>query len=97
MLSYSKARQSAFIRGLIPASIPLLSVAVTLVLSVQAARSQSPVRDYRRAHERQILDEFTQLLAIPNIASDTANIRRNSQFILEMMQRRGLNPRLTIP
>src|SRR6185295_9200675 len=46
------------------------------------------------AHERQILDEFTRLLAIPNIASDAANIRRNSQFILEMMQRRGLNPRL---
>lgn len=65
-----------------------------MCLSVQTARSQTSVRDYRRAHERQIVDEFTRLLAIPNIASDTPNIRRNSQFILEMMQRRGLNPRL---
>jgi acetylornithine deacetylase/succinyl-diaminopimelate desuccinylase-like protein len=59
-----------------------------------ASLGQSPVRDYRRAHERQILDEFTRLLAIPNIASDKDNIRRNAQFILEMMQRRGLNPQL---
>jgi acetylornithine deacetylase/succinyl-diaminopimelate desuccinylase-like protein len=94
MFSYSKVHESAFIRGLFPAWIALLSVAVTLVLSVVTARSQTPVRDYRRAHERQIIDEFTRLLAIPNIASDTPNIRRNAQFILEMMQRRGLNPRL---
>jgi len=90
----SDQNKSAFIRGLLPAFVSLLSVAATLGLSVQTARAQTPVRDYRRAHERQILDEFTRLLAIPNIASDTANIRRNSQFILEMMQRRGLNPRL---
>src|SRR5437870_3899428 len=58
------------------------------------AFAQSPVRDYRRAHERQILEEFTRLLAIPNVASDRENIRRNADFILEMMQRRGLNPQL---
>jgi acetylornithine deacetylase/succinyl-diaminopimelate desuccinylase-like protein len=53
-----------------------------------------PARDYRRAHERQILAEFTQLLSLPNIASDRENIRRNAEFIREMMQRRGLNPQL---
>jgi len=56
--------------------------------------AQSPVRDYRRAHERQIIDEFIRLLSIPNVASDRQNIRRNAQLILEMMQRRGLNPQL---
>jgi acetylornithine deacetylase/succinyl-diaminopimelate desuccinylase-like protein len=56
--------------------------------------AQTPVRDYRRAHERQIISEFTSLLAIPNLASDRENIRHNAQFILEMMQRRGLNPKL---
>ncbi|HEY6045181.1 MAG TPA: hypothetical protein VIU65_01180, partial [Pyrinomonadaceae bacterium] len=73
---------SAFVGGLL-----LLVVAST-------TSAQSSVRDYRRAHERQILAEFTRLLAIPNIAADQANIRRNAQFILEMMQRRGLSPRL---
>jgi acetylornithine deacetylase/succinyl-diaminopimelate desuccinylase-like protein len=64
-----------------------------LTCSISAA-AQSPVRDYRRAHERQILDEFTRLLALPNIASDRENIRRNADFVREMMQRRGLNPQL---
>src|SRR5437588_6020099 len=59
-----------------------------------SAAAQSPVRDYRRAHERQIVEDFKRLLALPNIASDRDNIRRNAQFIREMMQRRGLNPQL---
>src|SRR5258708_24490027 len=65
-----------------------------VMLSAIAANAQPPMRDYRRAHERQILDEFTRLLAIPNVASDHENIRRNAEFILKMMQRRGLRPRL---
>src|SRR5206468_12409634 len=65
-----------------------------MVACCTSSLAQSSVRDYRRAHERQILDEFTRLLAIPNIASDAPNIRRNAQLIFEMMQRRGLNPRL---
>lgn len=72
----------------------LLASLSALVFSTFLAHAQSPVRDYRRAHERQIIDEFTRLLAIPNVASDHQNIRRNAEFILAMMQRRGLNPRL---
>ena len=71
--------------------------AVALVITtapLTSSSAQSPVREYRRDHERQILAEFTRLLAIPNIASDRENIRKNAQFILEMMQRRGLNPQL---
>ena len=94
MLRGCDPRTSAFIRGYFCALIRSLSVAVMVGLSFHATFAQSPVRDYRRAHERQILDEFTRLLAIPNIASDRENIRRNAQFILEMMQRRGLNPQL---
>lgn len=67
---------------------------LTVLLITITASGQSPLRDYRRAHERQIIEEFTRLLAIPNIASDRENIRRNAAFISEMMQRRGLNPRL---
>src|SRR5258708_32304604 len=71
------------------------SLALTIVvICALAANGQVPVRDYRRAHEHQILDEFTRLLAIPNVASDRQNIRRNAEFIFEMMQRRGLGPRL---
>lgn len=71
-----------------------LTIGWCVAISVGLAFSQSSVRDYRRAHESQILGEFTRLLAIPNIASDKQNIRRNAEFIRDMMQRRGLKPQL---
>ena len=58
------------------------------------AQTQEKVRDYRRANEHRILKEFITLLSIPNVASDTPNIRRNAALIVEMMKQRGLNPRL---
>ena len=71
------------------AQVPLI-----VVVCAVATFAQTSTRDYRRAHEHQILSEFTRLLGIPNVASDRENIRRNAQFIVEMMQRRGLNPQL---
>jgi acetylornithine deacetylase/succinyl-diaminopimelate desuccinylase-like protein len=59
-----------------------------------AQTTQLNVREYRRANEHQILTEFTTLLAIPNVASDVVNIRRNAGHILQMMKDRGLDPRL---
>lgn len=48
---------------------------------------------WRAAHERAILDEFTQLLAIPNLASDAPNITRNAAAIRAMFDKRGLSTR----
>ena len=67
---------------------------LTLLPIALFAQTQDKVRDYRRANEHQILKEFTTLLAIPNVASDTQNIRRNAALIVQMMKQRGLNPRL---
>ena len=41
-----------------------------------------------------ILAEYLQLLAIPNVATDIADIRRNADHIMAMMEKRGLAPRL---
>jgi acetylornithine deacetylase/succinyl-diaminopimelate desuccinylase-like protein len=65
-----------------------------LPVAIVAQTTQDKVREYRRANEHQLLKEFTTLLAIPNVASDTQNIRRNAALIVEMMKQRGLNPRL---
>lgn len=75
----------------------LISVLITFAFTLPvAAQSVSTLRtdEYCRAHERQIIAEFARLLEIPNVASDSENIRRNAEFIREMMQRRGLSPRL---
>ena len=72
----------------------LLVLLLLLPLPVFAQSTQDKVRAYRSANETQILKEFVALLAIPNVASDTPNIRRNAEFIAEMMKQRGLTPRL---
>lgn len=71
-----------------------LILLVLLPLSICAQSTQEKVRDYRRANEPQILKEYLALLSIPNVASDTPNIRKNAEFIADMMKQRGLEPRL---
>src|SRR3954462_12906815 len=51
-------------------------------------------RKWQSTHRAQILEEFQTLLAIPNIASDTANIRRNADALVAMLQKRGVSTRL---
>ena len=52
------------------------------------------VRNYRKANEQKIVKEFIDLLAIPNVASDTANIRKNADLIVAMLKGRGVKTRL---
>jgi acetylornithine deacetylase/succinyl-diaminopimelate desuccinylase-like protein len=70
--------------------------AASLVLSLAcfcpALGAADPVtiaRDWRVAHEQQIIDDFAELLSIPNVASDSENIRRNAFFIRDLLQTRG--------
>lgn len=59
-----------------------------------AAVLRSAITRYRQSHEAGILSEFRDLLAIPNLASDSINIRRNAAAISAMMQWRGIATRL---
>jgi acetylornithine deacetylase/succinyl-diaminopimelate desuccinylase-like protein len=63
-----------------------------------AARQDTSLRArvaaWRAAHEAEIFREYVDLLAIPNLASDAVNIRRNAAALIRMMERRGLAPRL---
>jgi acetylornithine deacetylase/succinyl-diaminopimelate desuccinylase-like protein len=65
---------------------------------VNQAFSQSPsapaIRTYRQAHEREIIEEFANLLSIPNVATDRPNIARNAQLISGMLEKRGVKTRL---
>jgi len=72
------------------------ALGAALALMASAARPQTPlrVREFRQAHESEIIAEFVDLLSIPNVASDTVNIRRNATKVIEMMARRGIEARL---
>jgi acetylornithine deacetylase/succinyl-diaminopimelate desuccinylase-like protein len=77
--------------------LPLLAASLFFATSARAqggAPFRSAIDEYRRAHEHEILREFRDLLAIPNLASDSANIRRNAALIASMLERRGVATRL---
>jgi acetylornithine deacetylase/succinyl-diaminopimelate desuccinylase-like protein len=80
--------------------VGLLALLVSLQ-PVHPCRAQAPatglrdsVRAWREAHEVEIVQEFTSLLAIPNLAGDSVNIRRNAAALSEMLGRRGFTTRL---
>src|SRR5437016_3776066 len=75
----------------------LLSVGFLILFTFEVPGqhdSVSLIREYRTANEHKLLGEFVEMLAIPNVASDTANIRRNADYLFDLMKRRGLGPRL---
>ncbi|HEX9610795.1 MAG TPA: M20/M25/M40 family metallo-hydrolase [Gemmatimonadales bacterium] len=65
----------------------------------QSAAAQTPdpvraVRGYRERNEARILSELRELLAIPNVAADSVNIRRNAAALVAMLERRGARAQL---
>jgi acetylornithine deacetylase/succinyl-diaminopimelate desuccinylase-like protein len=50
-------------------------------------------RAYRAEHAGSILAEFAELLSLPNVASDSADIRRNADWLVAALARRGVDAR----
>jgi acetylornithine deacetylase/succinyl-diaminopimelate desuccinylase-like protein len=78
-----------------PLIIPCLGA---LLGAAPAAPSPEAVREavsaHVRSHQGSILGELGELLAIPNLASDAPNIRKNAERIVAMLERRGVAARL---
>jgi acetylornithine deacetylase/succinyl-diaminopimelate desuccinylase-like protein len=64
---------------------------MALVLLRQPEDLRARVRSYVSAHEKAIVGELLELLAIPNVAADRANIRRNAEHLQSLLTRHGLN------
>ena len=73
--------------------IPLLLAFIGL-LSAQDNPAARAARNWREAHERAIVNEFIELLSIPNLASDSSNIERNAAAISALLEKRGVKTRL---
>jgi acetylornithine deacetylase/succinyl-diaminopimelate desuccinylase-like protein len=56
--------------------------------------SSDSIRAYRMASEHRLLTDYLRLLSIPNVASDTPNIRKNADHLVTEMQKRDLKPQL---
>ena len=62
-----------------------------LLLALAALLSAVPAHAADRVA---LFDEYVALLAIPNVATNVSDIRRNADHIMAMMAKRGLAPRL---
>src|SRR6516165_559227 len=67
---------------------PILALILSTTLFAQSPATAA--HDYRVAHEQQILEEFTTLLAIPNVASDKPNIQRNADALVAALKQRNV-------
>ena len=74
--------------------IRTLLLLILLSFPVFGQTTQEKLPEYRRTNEHQLLREYLEFLSLPNVASDTPNIRRNAAHIMEMMKQHGLDQRL---
>jgi len=75
-----------------------VKLAAFLCTAALAAAQTNPAslaaRDWRKAHERAIVDEFFGLLSIPNVSSDTANVRKCADAVVKLLEKRGVAAKL---
>jgi acetylornithine deacetylase/succinyl-diaminopimelate desuccinylase-like protein len=63
-----------------------------------SAAAVSATRQWRQAREPELLRSYVDFLRIPNVSRDLPNIKRNAEYLVNEMGKRGLSPRLlTMP
>ena len=76
--------------------LPMVCLACTF--SLANASAAAPLHDqvdaWRQAHERQILTEFSDFLALSDVATDVPDIEANAKLLVRMIEARGLKARI---
>src|SRR5260370_11881998 len=72
----------------------LLGLACAPFALAQQNPAALAARNWRETHERAILAEFMDLLAMPNLARDQAAVRKNATAIVIMLERRSVKAQL---
>jgi acetylornithine deacetylase/succinyl-diaminopimelate desuccinylase-like protein len=71
-------------------TLPIRLIAILCLLAAAPISAQTtPVTSWRAAHERQILDELLQLVALPNVAGTDADMRANADRLVTAFEKRG--------
>jgi acetylornithine deacetylase/succinyl-diaminopimelate desuccinylase-like protein len=83
-----------YIGSLMPRSALTSFLLLAAAGSAQTPAPATAARNYRESHERAVLTEFLELLALPNLAGDASAIRRNAAAISGLLEKRGVSTRL---
>ena len=83
-------------KGFLPATL-VISLLTCLPVAAQETGGEV-ARSFRETNGARILREYSELLSIPNVASDSAGIWANAEFIRARLAERGVESRLlTLP
>jgi acetylornithine deacetylase/succinyl-diaminopimelate desuccinylase-like protein len=69
-------------------------LAATGAMGQSGAEARAAARRHREANEPKILHEFSTLLALPNVASNRDDIRRNADHLMAMLRQRGASAQI---
>jgi len=72
----------------------LFTVSLALGLSLPAlsqSASLTKLVEYSQQNSREIINGFAKFLALPNVAADPVALGKNADFIMEMMNKRGIS------
>jgi len=72
-----------------PALAARLLLLATAPLALHAQATPAAITAWRAAHERQIVEELIQLVSLPNVARNEADMRANAALLTQRFQRRG--------
>jgi acetylornithine deacetylase/succinyl-diaminopimelate desuccinylase-like protein len=81
--------------------MPRARVCLSLLVAMTASRPApaqqdglAAARGYRERHAARIVRDFSELLSLPNVATDTAGIRRNADYLQRALSARGVRAEL---
>src|ERR1700730_8493449 len=69
-------------------------LATTTLIAQTPALAAHQAREWRVQHEPEIVSGFQSLLAIPNVAADPENLKRNADTLVAMLKQRHVGTRL---
>jgi len=79
-----------------PRLIRTCPVAFLLFLATAIAAQTPPeaAREYTAAHRAELVQRFSELLSVPNVAADPANLQHNADLLVAELRKRGIDSRL---
>lgn len=72
----------------------ILVVSLIMSTTITAASRREELARWRGSHQLAIIQELSNFVALPNIASDKTNIVKNAQHLLGLLRRRGIDAKI---
>ena len=65
-----------------------------MYLPLSAQTPAEAARQYVATHKPELSKQFSELLAIPNVAADPSGLKRNAELLVDQLKKRGVDSRL---